>query len=99
MYKKVVVLIFISVAICCGEKKQESNGIDGARVYKVSCAICHGADGKLGANGSKDLTATAMSLTERIALITTGKGTMPPQGSILTADEIKAVAEYTMTLK
>jgi cytochrome c6 len=99
--QKLALVILVALAISCGEKKQENtnSGIDGSKVFKTSCAICHGGDGKLGANGSKDLTLSAMNVTERIAIITAGKGTMPAQGSILTADEIKAVAEYTMTLK
>ncbi len=73
--------------------------VDGGKIFKISCAVCHGDDGKLGANGSKDITKSTLSVDDRIALVTKGKGLMPPQEAILSAAEIKAVAEYTMTLK
>jgi cytochrome c6 len=61
--------------------------------------LCHGADGKMGANGSKDLSVSQLSLDERIAIITKGKNVMIAYENILTLSEIKAVAEYTLTLK
>jgi len=73
--------------------------VDGAKIFKQSCALCHGNDGKLGANGSKDLTVSTMDLNERIAIISNGKGMMTPFSKILDLKQIKAVAEYTMTLK
>lgn len=77
----------------------EESAVNGQRIFKVSCAICHGNDGKLGANGSKDLTKSILTIDERIQLITKGKNTMPAQEGILSADEIKAVAQYSLTLK
>jgi mono/diheme cytochrome c family protein len=104
--KKIFVFALLAmVTFSCGEKKDgaaptpPASTVDGEKVFKTSCAVCHGVDGKLGANGSKDLTISTLPVEDRIALITNGKGVMPAQGSILTADEIKAVAEYTLTLK
>lgn len=109
--KRVVFLFFLPAFISCGGKKEEAAStppvsmveskpaVDGAKVYKISCALCHGMDGKLGLNGSKDLSISALTLEERIALITKGKGVMPAQENILSAEEIKAAAEHTMTLK
>ena len=73
--------------------------VDGGAVYKQYCVLCHGADGKMGTNGAKDLTQSAFSLEERIEMIKNGKGLMTPFKEILSDDEIKAVAEYTFTLK
>jgi mono/diheme cytochrome c family protein len=73
--------------------------VDGAQVYKTRCELCHGTDGKLGANGSKDLTVSDFDLNERIAMISNGKGVMTAFKDILSLAEIKAVAEYSMTLK
>lgn len=64
------------------------------RIYQMKCSICHGTDGKLMIGGAPDLSTSTASLEERIALITYGKETMPPQKDILSADEIKAVAAY-----
>jgi cytochrome c6 len=72
---------------------------DGRAIFKQYCIVCHGADGKLGLNGAKDLTQTTFSLDERIALITNGKNMMTPFGELLSAEEIRAVANYTLKLK
>jgi cytochrome c6 len=109
--KRFVLIILLPVIAACGGKKEDTAtsppvsmvesepGVDGAKVFKISCAVCHGPDGKLGLNGSKDLSVSILTLEERIALITKGKGLMPAQENILSADEIKAAAEYSMTLK
>jgi len=63
-------------------------------LYVRKCSLCHGDDGKLGASKSPDLSISTLSLEERVALITYGKGTMPGQRGILNKDEIDAVARY-----
>ena len=68
-------------------------------VFRKNCITCHGADGKLGLNGAKDLSASAISVEERMEIITNGKKLMTPFKALLSAEEIKAVATYTMTLK
>ena len=98
----------VSFTIACGNKDNKSNetsssstetvALDGAKIYKQNCALCHGPDGKLGANGSKDLTISDFDLNERIAMISKGKGVMTAFENILTLPEIKAVAEYSRTL-
>ena len=89
------------MVLACGDNqtKKDSGPPQGAAIYKKYCVLCHGADGKLGLNGSKDITASAFTLEERMVLIQNGKNTMTPFKDILTPEEIKAVAEYTMTLK
>ncbi len=72
---------------------------DGAAVFRKNCVTCHGAQGNLGLNGAKDLTACSLNLEERMTIITNGKKLMTPFGAILSQQEIKAVAEYTLTLK
>lgn len=72
---------------------------DGMAVFRKYCVTCHGADGKLGLSGAKDLTLSSLSLDERIQIITNGKKLMTPFGELLSPAEIKAVAEYTFTLK
>lgn len=72
---------------------------DGAAIFGKNCKICHGADGKLGLNGAKDLSISVLSLSERINIITHGKNLMTPFGGLLTPAEIEAVASYTLKLK
>ena len=61
--------------------------------------LCHGDDGKLGLNNSKDLTVSKLTIEERVDIVTNGRNTMVGFSSLLDEDEIKAVAEYTFTLK
>ena len=35
----------------------------GKKTFETYCILCHGADGKLGLNGSKDLTISEISRT------------------------------------
>lgn len=76
-----------------------SSAPDGAALFRKHCVVCHGADGTLGLNGAKDLTQSALTLEDRINIVTYGKKLMTPFGTILSQDEIKAVADYTLTLK
>ena len=71
---------------------------DGMAVFRQYCVACHGADGKLGLNGAKDLGASALTLDERIEVITKGRKLMTPFAEVLTPEEIRAVAEYTQKL-
>ena len=88
-------------------KKQKSKSmenitettINGQELYSVSCARCHGDDGKLGLLGAPDLSASAMDLAARIEIIKNGKGAMTPFAGALTEEQIKAVAEYSEGLK
>ena len=58
-------------------------------LYIRKCSLCHGDDGKLMASKSPDLSISTLSLEERVALITYGKGTMPGQKGILNKAEIE----------
>lgn len=64
------------------------------RAYTMKCSLCHGNDGKLMASKAPDLSLSTMTLEERVAIITYGKGTMPPQKGILDAATIRGVASY-----
>ncbi len=71
----------------------------GKSIYKQYCIACHGADGKLGMNGAGDLTRSTLTIDQRETQIAKGKNMMAAYEEILTAEEIKAVAKYTLTLK
>ena len=70
----------------------------GKLIYEEKCKICHGADGKLGLSGAKDLTQSTLSRDEKVAIITNGKNAMVGYKEQLTADQIQAVAAYVETL-
>lgn len=73
--------------------------VDGSKVYKLNCTVCHGVSGDMGASGAHDLTKSKLTVEERMAVIKNGRNTMTPFANILSEEKIKAVAEYTMTLK
>lgn len=101
-----VLTAIILVTFACGSKEtkvptvtaESKPAVDGAKIYRQSCELCHGPDGKLGANGSKDLTMSEYDLDTRIQQILKGKGLMTPFENILSLEEIRAVAEYTMAM-
>lgn len=99
----ILFLIVTFVAICVGCGSSSSNPetdadgfpeVDAKKVYRAKCGICHGNDGKKMMSGAPDLSISKMSLEDRIALITNGKGVMPPQKNIMNTKEIIAVAKY-----
>jgi len=101
MYKLFVTLLLLAIIIACSGKdvSGSTSTNDGEAIYKKYCTLCHGVNGKLGLNGSKDITVSKLTEAERIVQITKGKNTMTPYEGILSPEEIKAVAAYSMTLK
>lgn len=100
MFKLIFSLALFAIVIACAGKEQNKYAAapDGEAIYKKYCVLCHGVDGKLGLNGSKDLSVSKVTEAERIIQITKGKNTMTPFEGILSPEEIKAVAAYSMTL-
>ena len=72
---------------------------NGEKIYKQYCVACHGLYGDMGASGAYDLTSSALTVEERITVITNGRNTMTAFEAILEEEEIAAVANYTLTLK
>lgn len=111
---RLFVLLFFSIFISCQispdaatldkntisfeNDTEGSSKLSGMAIFKKHCVICHGADGKLGLNGAKDLSASKRPLTERVELIHQGKNLMPSFEKTLTSEEIEAVARYTLEL-
>ncbi len=107
MKKLIIAAAVMCVVIACSEGKAKSTEnssptvktVNAEKIFKSNCMLCHGEDGKLGLNNSKDLTVSVLSLEERIDIVANGKNTMVGFSALLDKDEIKAVAEYTFTLK
>lgn len=59
----------------------------GASLYSMHCAQCHGEDGKLGASGAKDLSKSSLSEAQISKIIENGKGAMPPMKALLETDQ------------
>ena len=92
-----------SISMKKADTAVNTEGLEGAAAGKVifesKCQSCHGADGKLGLSGAKDLTQSALSPQEKIDIITNGKKTMAAYKDQLSQEQIAAVADYVQTLK
>jgi mono/diheme cytochrome c family protein len=107
-----VLLIIMAYGLAEMSKKQKAGGAidtttvssnpieEGKLVYQAKCEMCHGADGKLGLAGAKDLGATQLNSDEQKQLIRSGKNSMPAFGAeVLTNEQVDAVVQYVATLK
>ncbi|MBA4304675.1 MAG: hypothetical protein C0424_10660 [Sphingobacteriaceae bacterium] len=88
-----------------GADKQSTEGFDpmsdsydplahGAALYANNCAVCHGADGALGAAGAKNLQGSMLDKNEMAAMILKGKNGMPGFKGALNDEEVFAVVAY-----
>ncbi|HEX8548914.1 MAG TPA: cytochrome c [Cytophagaceae bacterium] len=68
-------------------------------IYTQACAPCHGADGKMGAGGAKDLQVSKLSDDEKKEIILNGKGLMKSFKDQLTEQEVDQVVQYVNQLK
>ncbi len=68
-------------------------------IFIEKCAACHGADGRMQANGAKDLTKSDKTLVQRVKIISEGKNLMPGFKYQLSEQDIQALAVYTQMLK
>ena len=75
--------------------KADNTGIsmdDGKALYENTCATCHGADGRLGLSGAKDLSATLLDPEGIKTVILHGKGMMP--AAQVNEQQADAIAAY-----
>jgi cytochrome c oxidase cbb3-type subunit III len=79
---------------------------DGKALYEAKCAMCHGKDGvakpmaKGAANFNDAKWQAATKLETVVEVITNGKGKiMKGYKDRMSADDIKAVAQYVKTIK
>ena len=72
----------------------------GKIVYQApnGCMNCHGADGKLGVGGAKDISITKLTIDEQKALIKNGKSPMPAYKD-LTDEQLNGLIEYVGSLR
>lgn len=108
--KKVFILSMLAMLVyACSQAGDENKSssettattpiVDGEKIYKTNCVVCHGLYGDMGASGAFNLKTSTLSLEERINVITNGRKVMTPFKGILSEEKIKAVAEYTLKLK
>ena len=90
------ILIFNS---CADSEKTSQAKSARQSLYEANCTSCHGEDGKLCVLGAKDLSVSSLSKEQMIEIITDGKSTMTPFGSVMSKEEVSQVADYVQTLK
>jgi mono/diheme cytochrome c family protein len=74
-------------------------GSDGKAIYESKCMNCHGADGKLGLSGAKDLSVSVLSHDEKKEIIMNGKGNMMGFKTQMNDEQAEAVIKYIDGLK
>ncbi len=79
--------------------KVDASGISGKELFEANCARCHGADGKAGLMGSKDLSKSKMDINEMMVIISEGKGLMTPYRDQLTEQQILEIARHVGTFQ
>jgi mono/diheme cytochrome c family protein len=98
--KKIVLSLVIGFfCIACAPKKTSDTTIDAQALWRQNCVLCHGINGKLQVNGAKDLSLSKLTKDERVVVITKGRNTMASYEHLLSKEQIKALAEYTMSFK
>jgi cytochrome c6 len=82
------------------EVSQQTPAEQGASLYTMHCAQCHGEDGKLGSSGAKDLSISKLSDQKILHIIKNGKGAMPPMKALLETDtNIQLVLSHIKALR
>jgi mono/diheme cytochrome c family protein len=76
-----------------------SSGSSGKQLFAANCATCHGADGQgaVGPQLAGRVTQRFPGIEDQITLVTNGSGGMPSFAGKLSAQQIRAVVEYTRT--
>lgn len=82
---------------------------DGEELYRKYCAACHGTEGRADGPASAGFDPPPTDLTDPepmqqltddglLEALSEGSGAMPGFSSMLTEDELRAVADYTRSL-
>lgn len=95
----ICVLWFCLWSCTSPESPKNNVPVSGKQIYFKFCVQCHGKNGDLNLNKASDFTTSTLPLDERIHVITNGRNTMLPYRNQLSAEEIQAVAKYTIELK
>lgn len=66
----------------------------GAELYRATCAVCHGMDGKGGIGASLIGVAKRRSVEEHVETVRSGRRSMPAFVGSLSPEEIQAVVAY-----
>ena len=105
MKKKLAMIMFSCILFAATAPALAEDVPAGKAGYDKKCAMCHGKDGvaKKMAKGAANLNdpewQSSTTLDEVFKVISEGSETMKGFAGKLSEDEIKAISEYTLTLK
>jgi mono/diheme cytochrome c family protein len=99
-------VVGVGLALTAGVSSAAAQAPDGQALYSTNCRKCHGATGTPTTRMAEMYPeikpfsgVSGMSADSIVALMTNGAGKeMKPFKDKLTADEMKAVAQYVLTL-
>ena len=73
---------------------------EGLQLFQANCVTCHGADGKLGLSGAKDLSKSALSASEMNTVIQNGRNGMPSfEGIIPDGPQLDSLISVVLSLR
>ncbi|MBK7879827.1 MAG: c-type cytochrome [Saprospiraceae bacterium] len=84
---------------CNSGSRNQDGSMTGKQIFKSNCVSCHGIKGDLMTNGARNLKESNLSLEERILIIRDGRNIMTSFREKLSKEQIRKVAEHTMTLR
>jgi cytochrome c5 len=67
----------------------------GSEIYRQTCVVCHGDDGRGGHGGGSPLNELS-NINTVMTVVRDGRNQMPPLGLALTAQQILDVSSYVM---
>jgi len=73
----------------------DANLVEGQRIFKQACVVCHGDDGKGGHTGGAPLDRVT-DLAAAIQTVTAGRNNMPPFATAFTTEQIRDVSAYVV---
>ena len=95
---RILFFILSAFLLMCTDRNAGAQA-DGQTLFRQNCVFCHGVRGDLRTNGAHDLRSSAMGLEERMLVISQGRNLMTGFGDRLTQEQIRKVAEYSMSLR
>lgn len=101
LYTIAAAAVLLSLFACGGGSGTNSAQSESSAAvhYKNECSSCHGRSGNLMMGGAKDLSKSVIPRDEAVAIISGGKGMMPPFKDKFTAQEINELAVYAESLR
>ncbi len=89
--------VLLACSAACGAM-EEKPGSPGEAIFWDQCVMCHGRMGDLKMSGAKDLTKSALTKGEMIAIVTNGKAGMIGYGERLSKKEVEEVVDHVRSL-